>query len=162
MSNFRERLEQAAQRGRRAGAERVLAEAAEALSEEEAKRLHSKYRLALTDHIEECLAQLSDSFPGFRYEAIVSEKGWGGVVTRDDLTLNRGKRENVFSRFAMTVSPHNKYGVLELIAKGTIGNKEIFSRNHYRLLGDVEIDEFSELVERWAIDYAEEYAANGP
>ncbi len=161
MSDFRDRLQQAAQRGRAASAEKVLAEAAEALSEEESKRLHSQLRRELTDHIDQCLHQLADSFPGFRYETVMAESGWGGSVTRDDLSVNRGRRENHFSRFVMTVSPHNKYGVLELIAKGTIRNKEVFSRNHYRLLAEASTDEFRDLIERWAIDYAEEYAATG-
>jgi hypothetical protein len=59
----------------------------------------------------------------------------------------------------MVVSPHNKYHVLEVIAKGTIRNKEVFSRSHYQRLGEADLDRFHELIEGWVIDYAELFAA---
>ena len=161
MSDFKERLQRAAARGRRAGAEKALAEAAEAMSEEQSRRLHSEYRRELCDHIESCLGQLADGTPGFRFEPVMTEKGWGGAVSRDDLVFARRKRENYFSRLELTVSPLGKYGVLELLAKGTIHNKEILSRSHYRLLGEADIDEFRALIEQWTVEYAEQFAASG-
>lgn len=161
MQDFKERLRKAAERGRQASDAKAEAAAAEALSEEESRRRHGAYRRELTDHIETCLHQLVETTPGFGFEPVMSEKGWGGAVTRDDLSLNRGKRESHFSRLVFTVSPFGKYGVLELVAKGTIRNKEAFSRNHYRLLAEVDIEEFRGLVEQWTVEYAEQYAATG-
>ena len=71
--SFRERLQQATERGQQHRNEEARRAAAQALSEEECRRLHSDYRLILTDHIEACLKQLAENFPGFRYETIVDE-----------------------------------------------------------------------------------------
>ena len=126
--DFRERLHRASERGQRARDTQAREAAAKALSEEECRRLHSSYRLALCDYIEKCLHDLADNF---------------------------------FSRLRMVVSPHNKYHVLDVTAKGTIRNKEVFSRNHYQRLDDVDLDRFRELIEQWVLDYAELFAASG-
>lgn len=157
--DFKQRLQRATERGHQARDEQARKAAEAALSEEEWRRLHSDYRLTLTEHIEKCLNQLAENFPGFTYETVVEDKGWGGAVRRDDLSLNSGKRENLFSRLTMTVSPHSDYHVLELLAKGTVRNKENFSRNHYQLLKEADLDSFQQLVEQWTLDYAEHYAA---
>jgi hypothetical protein len=157
--NFRERLQRATTRGLEARDEQARAEAAKLLSEEECRRLHSNNRAVLNDHIESCLKQLAENFPGFRYEAVISEKGWGGAVRRDDFGMSGGKRENLFSRLEVLVSPHNQYHVLEVLAKGAVRNKENFTRNHYQLLKDADIDAFRNLIEQWTLDYAEQYAA---
>jgi hypothetical protein len=159
--DFRERLQRAAHRGEQARDAKAREEAAKALSEEECRRLHRDYQLVLNEHIESCLKQLADNFPGFRYEPIVSDKGWGGAVRRDDLALIGGRRDNLFSRLELTVSPHNQYHVLDIQAKGAVRNKENFSRNHYQLLKDADLDAFRNLVEQWTLDYAEQYAAAG-
>lgn len=157
--DFSERIKKAASRGVRARASREFEQAAEALSEEECKRRHSRLRLTLVDHIEKCLAQLSDNFPGFRSETIVDERGWGSAVSRDDLTLRHGKRENLFSRLQVVVSPYNEFKVLDIAAKGAVNNKETFSRGHHQPLADVDEHQFRELIELWVLDYAEMYAA---
>lgn len=157
--NFRERLQRASERGRQARAAQLDEAAAKALSEEECRRLHSQYRLALTDYIENCLRELADNFPGFRLETIVDERGWGTAASRDDIRLMGGRRNNLFSRLQMVVSPFNKYHVLELVAKGTVQNKEVLSRSHYQRLADVDLESFRELVELWVLDYAESYSA---
>ena len=59
------------------------------------------------------------------------------------------------------MSPYNKYHVLDVTAKGTIRNKEVFSRNHYQRLDEVDLDRFRELIEQWVLDYAELFAASG-
>jgi len=159
--DFRERLQRAAHRGEQARDEKVRAEAAKALSEEECRRLHSNYRLVLNDHIESCLKQLAENFPGFNYEAVISDKGWGAAVRRDDFSRSGGRRDSLFSRLEVLVSPHNQYHVLEITAKGAVRNKENFSRNHYQLLKDADLDAFNNLVEQWTLDYAEHYAASG-
>lgn len=157
--DFRQRLERAAERGRQARDAEQRAAAAKALSEEECRRLHADYRDTLGEHIDQCLAQLADNFPGFRHEAVMNEKGWGGAVRRDDLVLSHGKRDNAFSRLEVLVSPFNQYRVLEVVARGAVRNRENFTRNHYQTLKDVKLDQFIELIERWTLDYAEQYAA---
>lgn len=157
--DFKQRLQRATERGHQARDEKVRKAAEAAMSEEEWRRLHSDYRHSLTDHIEGCLKQLADNFPGFNYETVVEDKGWGGSVVRDDLHMRAGRRDSLFSRLTMTVSPHNDYHFLELVAKGTVRNKENFSRNHYQLLKEADLDSFLQLVEQWTLDYAEHYAA---
>ncbi|MCA9238393.1 MAG: hypothetical protein KDA44_23130 [Planctomycetales bacterium] len=157
--DFRERLQRAAQRGRTAKDEKARAEAARAMSEEECKRAHGAARRELCDHIESCLKQLADNFPGFEYEPVVSDRGWGGAVRRDDLSLNDGRRENLFSRLELTVSSYNEYHVIEVAAKGAVRNKENFTRNHFQRLSEADMSTFRELIEQWTLDYAESYAA---
>ena len=157
--SFRERLQRAAERGKQVRAAQLDEAAAKALSEEECRRLHSQYRLAITDHIEKCLGELADNFPGFRLETIVDESGWGAAVNRDDLGMSAGRRNTFFSRMRIVVSPYNQYHVLDISAKGTVRNKEVVSRNHYQRLAEVDLQTFRELIETWALDYAELYSA---
>jgi hypothetical protein len=158
--DFRERLQRATHRGQQARDAKVREEAAKALSEEECRRLHRDYRLTLNEHIESCLKQLAENFPGFHYEDISNERGLGGAVRRDDLAIVGGRRENLFSRLEIVVSPHNQYHVLDVSAKGAVRNKENFSRNSYQLLKDADLDAFRNLIEQWTLDYAEQYAAS--
>jgi hypothetical protein len=157
--NFRDRLQRATERGKQIRAAQLNEAAAKALSEEECRRRHSQYRNELTDHIEKCLGDLAENFPGFRIETIVDETGWGAAVSRDDFGLTAGKRNTFFSRMRIVVSPYSQYHVLDISAKGTVRNKEILSRNHYQPLGDVDLETFRELIESWALDYAELYSA---
>jgi hypothetical protein len=157
--DFRERIQKAAERGKQARESRHYEAAAKALTEEECRRLHLQFRLALTEHIEERLRELAENFPGFQFQTIVDVDGWGAAVGRDDVGVAEGRRRNFYSRLQLVVSPFNKYHVLELIAKGTVRNKESFSRNHYQRLADVDIESFRELAELWILDYAEEFAA---
>src|SRR6266576_1251609 len=116
--SFRERLQRATERGKQSRAAQLNEAAAKALSEEECRRRHSQYRLALTEYIENCLREMTDNFPGFRLETIVDESGWGAAVSRDDLRLEGGRRGTYFSRLQLVVSPYNTYYVLEIAAKG--------------------------------------------
>jgi hypothetical protein len=159
--DFKERLQRAAQRGQRAREAELSAAEAQALSEEECRRLHANFRLPLSEHIERCLRELADRFPGFSVQTIVDETGWGAEATRDDVDLGNGRRGNAFSRLRVVVSPYNKYHVLDLASKGTIRNKESFNRNHYQRLADVDEQNFRDLVEQWVLDYAEMFAAAG-
>ena len=157
--DFHERLEKAIQRGQLAQDAAARARAEAALGEEELKRLHSQYRLELSDHIETCVKQLPQHFPGFRHETLVGAKGWGAAISRDDLSLSAGKRENLFSRLEVVVRAFSNLHVLELAAKGTIRNKETFNRSQYQMLDQVDITLFRDLVDRWVLEYAELYAA---
>jgi hypothetical protein len=157
--SFKERLQRATERGKQAREAQLHEAAAKALSEEECRRLHSQYRLALTDHIEKCLGELADNVPGFRTESIMDEAGWGSGVTRDDFGLIAGKRNTFFSRMRIVVTPYSQYRVLAVTAKGTVRNKEVLSRNYYQPLADADLQTFRELIETWALDYAELYSA---
>jgi len=157
--SFRERLQRASERGKQARAAQLNEAAAKALSEEECKRRHSQYRLALTEHIEKCLGDMADNFPGFRIETVVDESGWGTAVSRDDIRIDGGKRGTYFSRLQLVVGPYNTYHVLDISAKGTVRNKEVLSRTHYQQLADVDLQSFRELLEQWVLDYAELYSA---
>ena len=112
----------------------------------------------LTDHIETRLKELADNLPGFQFETIVDDRGWGAGLTRDDLTVGRGKRNNLFSRVQLVVSSFNEFHVVDVAAKGTIRNKENFSRNHYQRIAEFDDEVFKDLIDRWVLDYAEQYA----
>lgn len=158
--DFRERLQKAANRGMRSRAEREHAEAAQALNEEECRRRHSAVRLDLCDHIESCLRQLADNFPGFNFSTVADEKGWGSSLARDDLAIRGGKRQNLYSRLQVTVGAYvPKYKVLSISAKGAVRNKESFARDHFESIEDLDEQKFRELIELWVLDYAEQYAA---
>jgi hypothetical protein len=159
--DFQQRLEKAIQRGQRAHDADQRARAEQALGEEELKRLHSQYRLELSEHIERCMRQLPQHFPGFRYEGIVGSRGWGAAISRDDLSLNVGRRENLFSHLEVAVRPFSSAHVLELAAKGTVRNKEIFNRSQFQMLAHADVASFQDLIDRWILEYAELYAAKG-
>jgi len=159
--DFQQRLQKAVERGERRRADKARREAAEAMTEEEFRRLHSECRLQINEHIETVLKQLADQFPGFRFETVMDESGWGAAVKRDDVGFGgRGKRDNYFSRFELKVTPYSAYHVLDLSAKGTVRNKEIFKRNHYQQLDEVDLDTFQEIIDLWVLEFAERYAAD--
>lgn len=160
--DFDQRLQKAIDRGQRTRVKRSEEEARKALTEEELKRMHSQYRLAVSEHVEAGLRRLADHFPGFAYESVVSDRGWGGTISQDRIEVNKstGRRENLFSRLEMVVRPHSSYNVLELSAKGTVCNKEIFNRNHYQQLEEADPDSFSDLADLWILEYAELLSAN--
>jgi hypothetical protein len=160
MTKFEDRLQKAIKRGRRASQAKAQAEADKALSEQELRRLHTQYRLELSEHIENCLKKLPQHFPGFRFETMHSDRGWGAAVSRDDVLMSaQRKRTNYYSRLEMTIRPVTQYFVLELAAKGTIRNKEYFNRTHFEKLADVDLASFTELIDHWTLEYVELYAA---
>jgi hypothetical protein len=157
--DFDEKLHNAIERGQRRSDARAEAQRRAALTEEECKRLHGQYRLQLSDRIEECMKRLPNHFPGFRYETMYGDRGWGAACFRDDIRLARGSRASDYSRLEMTVRPYSSLHVLELTAKGTVRNKEVYTRNFFEPLGEVDIDKFLGLVDAWVLEYAEVYAA---
>jgi hypothetical protein len=168
--DFQERLERAIERGRRMGNARAEEEAQRALTEKELQRLHSQARLALSEHIERCLHQLADRFPGFRFETIVDQRGWGAAISREDLRLRRagapgyplaghGSRQTCFSRLEMLISPVSASLILDLTAKATVCNREIFSRTHYQRLAELDLPAFTDMIDLWVLEFAERYAA---
>ena len=160
MTEFEKRLEQAIERGQRASDARAQADAARALNEQELRRLHTQYRLELSEHIEQCLRKFSDHFPGFRFETVASERGWGAAASRDDVGITeRGTRTTFFSRLELTIRPPGEFSVLELAGKATVRNRELFNRTHFERLGEVDLHSFTETIDRWILEFAELYAA---
>jgi hypothetical protein len=160
MTDFEKRLEKAIERGHRASDARAREEAEKALSEQELRRLHTQYRLELSERIENCLKKLPQHFPGFGFETVVSERGWGAAVSRDDVGVDsRGQRTNYFSRLEMLIRPVSEYYVLELNSKGAVRNKELFNRSHYQRLAEADITSFNEMIDLWVLEYAELFAA---
>jgi hypothetical protein len=161
--DFEKRLEDAIARGQRRGSRQAQEAQQQALSEEELRRLHSQYRLELSEYIERGLKKLPDYFPGFRFESLAGDRGWGAAVSRDNVSfesVSRGRQSgNQFSRLEMTVRPFSPAHVLELTAKGTINNKEVYNRTQFHRLWEVELATFCELVDLWILEYAEQYAA---
>lgn len=158
--NFDDRLQRAIDRGTRIAQQRRGEEAAQALSEEQLKRIHSQYRLPLSEYIEIGLKKLMQHIPGFHYENVVSDRGWGGAVNRDDADLGPNRsRSNLFSRLEIVVRPFSTARVLEISARGTIRNKELFQREFHQPLAGVDSDQFNERVDRWILEYAELYSA---
>jgi hypothetical protein len=160
MSNeFEERLQRAIQRGQRSGEAAKEAARAEAWTEDELRRRHAEYRLKLSEHIEQCLGKLPHFFPGFQYETVFGDRGWGAACSRDDVRIQSGRRGSDYSRIEVTVRPFSAYHVLDLAAKGTIRNKEIFNRNLYEKIFRVDPQKFMEVVDLWVLEFAELYAS---
>ncbi|MHB9045515.1 MAG: hypothetical protein ACYC35_06180 [Pirellulales bacterium] len=158
--DFQTRLEKAIERGQRIGQARAQDAARRAMTEEEYRRLYAQCRLELSEHIETCLKELPQHFPGFQFETVVDERGWGGTVRRDDLGPSPdGRWTTHFSRLEIVVRPHAANHVLEVAGKGTVRNREIFNRSHYQVLDEADITSFTAQIDLWVLEYAERYAA---
>ncbi len=157
--DFTSRLESAIARGKRRAEMHANQQRQQQLSEEELRRMHTSYRLSLSERIESAVKRVADHFPGFRQESIFGEVGWGSACYRDDLKLDAGKRTNLYSRLEMMIRPYSDSRVLDLKGKGTVLNRELFNRSHYIPVAEVDPDEFDQLIDSWAIEYAEMYSA---
>ncbi len=157
--DFEQRLQKAIDRGQHARQLEKQTQQAKATTEEEARALHSAARLEVTEHIENCLRKLADHFPGFDYETIIDETGWGSRIHRDDIQMVRGSGVKLYSHFEMRIRPFSSAQLLDLAAKGTIRNKEILVRNHFQRLGELDLDSFNNLIDLWVLEFAESYAS---
>lgn len=157
--DFNQRLQRAIQRGEQTRDQRGRAEAEREMSAEELKGLHSRYRLQLVERVEDCLRKLADNFPGFSYQPFMNDAGWGARISRDDLNVERGRGASYYSRLEVYVSPLGTAPIIELVAKGTIRNKEAFHRRNFQQLTQADMDSFQELIDIWVLDYAEQYAS---
>jgi hypothetical protein len=162
MNEFEQRLQKAVERGQQRGQQQAAQARQRQLNEEELKRLHTQYRLTLSEYIEACMKRLPNHFPGFQYETMFGERGWGAACSRDDLQIQDGRRQNNYSRLEMTIRPQSTYNVVDLAGKGTIRNKEVFSRNHYEKLENVDLDMFRQLIDVWILEFAELFSATQP
>jgi hypothetical protein len=156
--DFQQRLQKAIERGQRTSVARAQAERDRVLSEQELRRLHTQYRLELSERIERCLKKVADQFPGFQFESIVDERGWGAAISRDDLRMNSSGRSSGYSRLELLIRPFSSSQVLELTGKGTILNRELFNRSQYHRLTDVDMISFDEMIDNWSLEFAELYA----
>jgi len=156
---FEQRLKKAIERGQRHGDQKAREEQSKKLTEEQFKRLHSQIRLELSEHIEKCVSKLPDHFPGFQFETIFGERGWGAACQRDDVDIGGGSRRNLYSRLEMTIRPYSHLHVVELAAKGTVRNKEIFNRTHFQEIEEADTESFRELIDVWVLEFAELYSA---
>ena len=116
--DFENRLQRAIERGQKRSEAESREAAARALSHDEQRVLHSKYRLELSEHIESCFKKLVNYLPGFQMETIFGERGWGAAANRDALRLERGTRERDFSRLEITVRPIGPMMILEIAIWG--------------------------------------------
>ena len=157
--DFKARLQSAIERGQKRKVQSESAAKKKELSEEELKRLHTSFRLSLSDRIEGKIQNVIDAFPGFRQESLFGEVGWGTACYRDDLNIQHGRRSNSYSRFEMVIRPFSDLRVLELKGKGTIKNRELFNRSLFRNIAEVDVDEFEDVIDSWTIEYAEQFAA---
>ena len=66
------------------------------------------------------------------------------IVARSDAMSEIGKRKDEH---------------LDLAAKGTIHNREVFNRNYFEELATADEPKFRDLVDAWVLEYAEMYSA---
>jgi hypothetical protein len=160
MSDFEDRLKNALRRGAQRSDDKKQAEAAKQASEDDLKNLHTKPRLAISEHIEKVIRQIADHIPGFRYETVFGVNGWGAAAWTDELRLKSGQNRHRYSRLEITIKPVTSYFILELRCKGMIGNREVLSRSYFEPVADADPDQFRQLVDTWAVQFAEMYAAD--
>ena len=157
--DFENRLERAIGRGQKNKESMQQSKAAKVATEEELRVLHSAARLELSEHIEECLKKLVDHFPGFEYETIADEQGWGANIRRDDIKLAKGVADRLFSQLQLTVRSFSDSHLVDLAAKSTIRNKELFARSHFQRLAELDLNSFKDVIDLWILEAAEEYAS---
>jgi len=156
--DLRKRLQEAIERGhQRAAGNAVRSD--DALSPEQLKNLHNQCRLELSSYIEQVMHQIEHQLPGFNYETLFGAKGWGGAVYRDDLLLTKKSRHSLYSRLEIFVRPMNEYFIVDLATKATVRNRELWNRNVFHPVLDVELETMREQIDLWAVQFVEQYAA---
>lgn len=158
--DFDDQLDKAIQRGQQRSVKRLQDQKKKSLDAEDIKRRHDGFRLHLSEYIETSLKRLADRFPGFEYEIVYGSKGWGGSIHRHDLTRGPdGKAGSFFSRLELSVRSLNSFNVVNIVGKGTIADKELFSWNHFKDIEDATFEEFEDKLNNWMIQYVEQFAA---
>lgn len=160
--NFDDRLQRAIERGEKTRTSRGQEALAKQLSLEELRALHARYRIDLSDHVDNCLRKLADLLPGFKFQSIMGEEGWGARITRDDLKLVAGRPpETRYSRLEVVITPFKSGEILEVVTKGTVRNREVSNRKHYQKLAEFDLETFQELIDLRVLEFAEQYTAAG-
>lgn len=161
MSEFEDRLKAAIERGKNRGQRAQEELAQQQATVEQLRRQHTQIRLTISEHIESIVKRLADYFPGFRYENVFGESGWGAACWKDSLHLEMGQKRSRYSRFEMVIRPVNDFLVIDLHAKGTIDNREVLTRNYYQPVAEADTQHFLKLADAWALSYAELLSAKG-
>lgn len=161
MSDFDERLQRAIQRGQQLRKEDGSTAEADAATEEDLRARHAQLRNEVSEHIERCLRKLCDHFPGFDFDTVLNEKGWGARISRDDIRLGRGTAKNEYSRLEVLVRPFSDAHILEISTKGTIRNRESLNRSNFRFLKEATVEPLRKIVDGIALEFAEQYSAQG-
>lgn len=154
--SFEDKLKQAIERGKQRRSDEISEHERQKMTEAEIRRRHNDLKLRLSDHIEKSIVQLIEHFPGFQSEVLYGERGWGAAISRDDL-LGRGQKS--FSRLELYVRPLSSEHLVDILAKGTVRNRELFSRNYHEAIESADVDKLESLVDTWILEYAELYAS---
>lgn len=158
--DFDSELEAAIKRGQQRNEKRQSSARQAEMTAEQIRNRHNDFRLNLSDHIEAGMKKMANHFPGFDYETIYGERGWGGAISRNDIDRGKnGRAGSFFSRLEITVRPQNEYNVVNIAGKGTIRDKEIFNWNHYEGVTDAKQETFAQLIDKWMLEFAEQFAA---
>ena len=159
--DFDKRLKDAIDRGKRRAEQEHEQLQQQQMSEQDLRNKHTEFRLGISDHIESCLRSLAEHFPGFEYETIYGDRGWGGAIFRDDLTTDKGsgKTGSFYSRLEITVKPYSQYRLVDVAVRGTVFNREVLSTSFYEEVQSASVDSFLEKVDFWSVTYAENFAA---
>jgi len=158
--DFESELEKAIQRGNSLGHAKNEASKQALNGKEQLRNRHNEFRLNLSEHIEVGLTQLANHFPGFQYETLYGHRGWGGAVARNDIDRGPdGRTGSFFSRVEITVRPQNEFNVVNISGKGAIRDKEIFTWNHFVDIADADQADFTTTIDKWILEYAEQFAA---
>ena len=158
MTDFDNKLKQAIERGQNQSLAAARQQKQQQMSEDEYRRKHTDFRLSIADHVEDMLKKVVDHLPGFTYETVYGERGWGGAIARDDVQIQDGTRRTLFSRLEITVRPYSDVHVVDLNGKGTIRNQEIFVRDYHAELDVAEKAEFLKAIDQWVLEYVEQYS----
>ena len=65
----------------------------------------------------------------------------------------------VSAAWKCSISPVSASLILDLTAKATVCNREIFSRTHYQRLAELDLPAFTDMIDLWVLEFAERYAA---
>lgn len=164
--DFEKRLNQAIQRGLQASNAEGQARVEQALGVEDLRRMHSEFRLELSEHIDECFRQLARMLRGFESRQVMGDDGWGVEIQRDDLGpqnaggTSRPHYSRYFTRLQIAVKPFSTANIVEIIGKATVRNKELFSRSQFQRLPNIDSAVFKQTIDQWILEFAEKYTAS--
>lgn len=157
--DFGQRLQKAVERGRKQSAAAAQDQVRSQLTEEELRTLHAQARVELSDHIELCLQQVAQQFPGFDFQTVLNPEGFGARIARDNIRGRRGTMNREYSHLELIVKSFSPARILEVVCRGAIANKEAVNRNQFQRITELDLDTFKQLVDQWVLEYAEKYAA---
>lgn len=159
--DFSTRLNKAVERGRQQRAAVERQQELSQLTEEDLRTLHAQARVDLSDHIDLCLKQVADQFPGFEFQSVINPDGFGGRINRDNLRGRGRDMSRQYSHLELIIRSYSTAHVLEITARGAIANKEVIQRSQYQKLRELDLDTFRHLIDQWVLEYAEKYASQG-